>query len=231
MITIIDFSYNRSSLSKMFLKIKKIPKVNWTSDKPHNLKPKFSTFFFLCFGLILFGLGEALIVTASIGVSPWFVLHQGLSFISGYSIGITTFVVSLVALLLWIPLSQRPGIGTIANAIIISIVLDVILPFLPYPENYIFQLLQVIIGILIIGIGSGYYLAANLGPGPRDGLMTGLQRKTKQSFSIIRSGIEISVVLVGWYLGGIVGIGTILYALTIGPSVSLGLYIVGKIMK
>ena len=138
---------------------------------------------------------------------------------------------SLGVLLLWIPLSQRPGIGTIANAIIISIVLDVTLPFLPYPENYIFQLLQVIIGILIIGIGSGYYLAANLGPGPRDGLMTGLQRKTKQSFSIIRSGIEISVVLVGWYLGGIVGIGTILYALTIGPSVSLGLYIVGKIMK
>ena len=216
---------------KLIFTIKKIPILSWSSEQELNFKPNVLTLSYLIYGLILFGLGEALIVTASIGVSPWFVLHQGLSFISGYSIGITTFVVSLVVLLLWIPLSQRPGIGTIANAIIISIVLDVTLPFLPYPENYIFQLLQVIIGILIIGIGSGYYLAANLGPGPRDGLMTGLQRKTKQSFSIIRSGIEISVVLVGWYLGGIVGIGTILYALTIGPSVSLGLYIVGKIMK
>jgi len=216
---------------KLIFTVKKIPILSWSSKQELNYKPNVLTLYYLTFGLILFGLGEALIVTASIGVSPWFVLHQGLSFISGYSIGITTFVVSLVVLLLWIPLSQRPGIGTIANAIIISIVLDVTLPFLPYPENYIFQLLQVIIGILIIGIGSGYYLAANLGPGPRDGLMTGLQRKTKQSFSIIRSGIEISVVLVGWYLGGIVGIGTILYALTIGPSVSLGLYIVGKIMK
>ena len=216
---------------KLIFTVKKIPILSWSSEQELNFKPNVLTLYYLIFGLILFGLGEALIVTASIGVSPWFVLHQGLSFISGYSIGITTFVVSLVVLLLWIPLSQRPGIGTIANAIIISIVLDVTLPFLPYPENYIFQLLQVIIGILIIGIGSGYYLAANLGPGPRDGLMTGLQRKTKQSFSIIRSGIEISVVLVGWYLGGIVGIGTILYALTIGPSVSLGLYIVGKIMK
>ena len=216
---------------KLIFTVKKIPILSWSSKQELNYKPNVLTLYYLIFGLILFGLGEALIVTASIGVSPWFVLHQGLSFISGYSIGITTFVVSLVVLLLWIPLSQRPGIGTIANAIIISIVLDVTLPFLPYPENYIFQLLQVIIGILIIGIGSGYYLAANLGPGPRDGLMTGLQRKTKQSFSIIRSGIEISVVLVGWYLGGIVGIGTILYALTIGPSVSLGLYIVGKIMK
>lgn len=216
---------------KLIFTVKKIPILSWSSKQELNYKPNVLSLYYLVFGLILFGLGEALIVTASIGVSPWFVLHQGLSFISGYSIGITTFVVSLVVLLLWIPLSQRPGIGTIANAIIISIVLDVTLPFLPYPENYIFQLLQVIIGILIIGIGSGYYLAANLGPGPRDGLMTGLQRKTKQSFSIIRSGIEISVVLVGWYLGGIVGIGTILYALTIGPSVSLGLYIVGKIMK
>ena len=216
---------------KLIFTIKKIPIFSWSSEQELNYKPNVLTLYYLIFGLILFGLGEALIVTASIGVSPWFVLHQGLSFISGYSIGITTFIVSLGVLLLWIPLSQRPGIGTIANAIIISIVLDVTLPFLPYPENYIFQLLQVIIGILIIGIGSGYYLTANLGPGPRDGLMTGLQRKTKQSFSIIRSGIEISVVLVGWYLGGIVGIGTILYALTIGPSVSLGLYIVGKIMK
>ncbi len=216
---------------KLIFTIKKIPILSWSSEQELNYKPNVLTLYYLIFGLILFGLGEALIVTASIGVSPWFVLHQGLSFISGYSIGITTFIVSLGVLLLWIPLSQRPGIGTIANAIIISIVLDVTLTFLPYPENYIFQLLQVIIGILIIGIGSGYYLAANLGPGPRDGLMTGLQRKTKQSFSIIRSGIEISVILVGWYLGGIVGIGTILYALTIGPSVSLGLYIVGKIMK
>ena len=211
------------------LTLKKIPQLYWSSSYEFNLKPKKITIFYLVLGLILFGIGEALLVTANIGVSPWFVLHQGLAFKTGYSIGITTFIVSVVVLLLWFPLKQKPGIGTILNAILISVVLDLSILFLPYPTNFFYQLIQVIFGILIIGIGSGFYLAANLGPGPRDGLMTGLNKQTNQSLSLIRTFLELSAVGIGFYLGGIVGIGTILYAVGIGFSVSVGLFVVGKI--
>tara|TARA_B100000029_G_scaffold304413_1_gene297288 strand:+ start:168 stop:833 length:666 start_codon:yes stop_codon:yes gene_type:complete len=213
------------------LTLKKIPKVSWSSSDEYNLKPKKLTIFYLIIGLVLFGLGETLLVTANIGVSPWFVLHQGLSFKTGYSIGITTFIVSIIAILLWLPLKQKPGIATILNAILISIVVDLSLPFLPQPKYFILQLFQVMFGMFIIGIGSGFYLAANLGPGPRDGLMTGINKQTNLSFSFIRIIIELSAVGLGFYLGGIVGIGTILYALGIGFSVSLGLFLVGKFYK
>ena len=213
------------------LRLKKIPHLKWSSSQELNFKPKFITLFYLFFGLTLFGIGETLLVTANIGVSPWFVLHQGLSFITSYSIGVTTFIVSICVLFLWIPLRQKPGIGTIMNAIIISVVIDFSLPYLPSPNNIYFQILQVIIGIFIIGIGSGFYLIANLGPGPRDGLMTGLQRKTNVSITLIRTFIELSAVAIGFYLGGILGFGTILYALGIGFSVSSGLYIVQKFFK
>jgi uncharacterized membrane protein YczE len=210
------------------LTLKKIPELQWSSKYEYNLKPKKITIFYLIFGLILFGIGEALLVTASIGVSPWFVLHQGLAFKTGYTIGITTFIVSIVVLLLWFPLKQKPGIGTILNAILISVVIDLSLFILPYPKEFLFQFLQVIIGILIIGIGSGYYLIANLGPGPRDGLMVGLSKQTNQSIAFVRTILELSVVGIGFLLGGIVGIGTIIYAICIGFSVSLGLFLVGK---
>ena len=134
-------------------------------------------------------------------------------------------------LCLWIPLKQKPGIGTILNTIIISIVLDVSLPYLPTPESFFLQILQVIIGVLIVGLGSGFYLIANLGPGPRDGLMTGLQKMTNLSIALIRAIIEISAVIVGWYLGGVVGIGTVVFALGIGPFVSAGLFFVGRYIK
>ena len=212
-------------------RLKKIPHLKWSSNQELNFKPKFITLFFLLFGLTLFGIGETLLVTANIGVSPWFVLHQGLSFITGYSIGVTTFIVSICVLFIWIPLRQKPGIGTILNAIIISVVIDFSLPYLPSPNNIYFQIFQVIIGIFIIGIGSGFYLISNLGPGPRDGLMTGLQRKTNVSITLIRTFIELSAVVIGFYLGGILGFGTILYALGIGFSVSSGLYIVQKFFK
>ncbi len=211
--------------------LKKIPNLIWSSNHELNFKPKFITIFYLLLGLTLFGIGETLLVTANIGVSPWFVLHQGLSFKTGYSIGATTFIVSIFVLFLWIPLRQKPGIGTIMNAIVISIVLDYTLPYLPRPSNIFFQITQVIFGIFIIGIGSGFYLIANLGPGPRDGLMTGLQRKTNFSITLIRTFLEISAVGIGFYLGGILGLGTILYALGIGFSVSFGLFIVGQIFK
>jgi len=213
------------------LTLKKIPQLEWSSSYEFNLKPKKVTIFYLILGLVLFGIGEALLVTANIGVSPWFVLHQGLAFKTGYSIGITTFFVSVIVLLLWFPLKQKPGIGTILNAILISVVLDLSIIILPYPTDFFYQLMQVFIGILIIGIGSGFYLAANLGPGPRDGLMTGLNKKTNKSLALIRTFLELSAVGIGFYLGGIVGIGTLIYAIGIGFSVSTGLFIVGKIYK
>ena len=211
--------------------LRKIPVLSWSSVDTLNLKPKSITLIYLILGLILFGLGETLLITAGVGVSPWTVLAQGISFKTGYSIGLTTFFVSIGVLCLWIPLRQKPGVGTILNTIIVSIVIDVSLPYLPAPELLVFQILQVIIGIVIVGLGSGFYLIANLGPGSRDGLMTGLQKKTNLPISLIRAILEISAVTVGWYLGGIVGIGTIVFALAIGPFVSAGLFFVGRYIK
>ena len=211
--------------------LRKIPVLSWSSVDTLNLKPKSITLTYLIIGLILFGLGETLLITAGVGVSPWTVLAQGISFKTGYSIGLTTFFVSLGVLCLWIPLRQKPGVGTILNTIIVSIVIDVSLPYLPTPELLLFQILQVIIGVVIVGLGSGFYLIANLGPGSRDGLMTGLQKKTNLPIYLIRAILEISAVTVGWYLGGIVGIGTIVFALAIGPFVSAGLFFVGRYIK
>ena len=210
------------------LKIKKIPNLSWSSNDPFNFKPKLKTFFYLVLGLILFGLGETLLITANQGVSPWTVLAQGLAFQLNLSIGITTFIVSIIVLLLWYPLKQKPGLGTILNVILISIVIDLLIPILPYPKTMFYQIIQSLIAVLIVGIGSGFYLTANLGPGPRDGLMTGLQKLTNQPIAIIRTVIEITAVVIGFYLGGVVGIGTLLFAFGIGPSVSLGIFIVIK---
>ncbi len=211
------------------LTLKKIPNLSWSSSYEYNLKPNKLTIIYLIFGLILFAIGEALLLNANIGVSPWFVLHQGLSFKTGYTIGVTTFIISVLVLLFWFPLKQKPGIGTILNAILISIFLDITLPFLPKPQVFLLQFIQMIIGILIIGIGSGFYLIANLGPGPRDGLMTGINKQTNFPLSYIRTFLELTAVLLGYYLGGIVGLGTIVSAFTIGFSVSFGLFIVGKL--
>ena len=211
--------------------LRKIPVLSWSSVDTLNLKPKSITLIYLILGLILFGLGETLLITAGVGVSPWTVLAQGISFKTGYSIGLTTFFVSIGVLCLWIPLRQKPGVGTILNTIIVSIVIDVSLPYLPAPELLVFQILQVIIGVVIVGLGSGFYLIANLGPGSRDGLMTGLQKITNLSIALIRAIIEISAVIVGWYLGGVVGIGTVVFALGIGPFVSAGLFFVGRYIK
>ena len=211
--------------------LRKIPVLSWSSFDTLNLKPKSITLIYIILGLILFGLGETLLITAGVGVSPWTVLAQGISFKTGYSIGLTTFFVSIGVLCLWIPLKQKPGVGTILNTIIVSIVIDVSLSYLPAPELLVFQILQVIIGVVIVGLGSGFYLIANLGPGSRDGLMTGLQKKTNLPIYLIRAILEISAVTVGWYLGGIVGIGTIVFALTIGPFVSAGLFFVGRYIK
>ena len=213
------------------LKIKKIPDLSWSSNDPFNFKPKLNTFTYLVLGLILFGVGETLLITANQGVSPWTVLAQGLSFQFNLSIGVTTFIVSIIVLFFWYPLKQKPGLGTLLNVILISIVIDVSNPILPYPKTLFYQIIQSVIAVLIVGIGSGFYLTANLGPGPRDGLMTGLQKLTDKPIALIRTILEVSAVLIGFYFGGIVGIGTLLFAFGIGPAVSLGIFIVMKFFK
>ena len=213
----------------MFLKIKKIPKVYWTSEKPHNFKPKFSTFFFLCFGLMLFGLGEGLLIVSFTGASPWSVLAQGISLKVNLSIGTITLLISIAVLILWIPLGQKPGMGTIFNALIIALMIDLCIKFVPTPSSYINQLVLAVVSVVMVGIGGGIYLVSNLGAGPRDGLMIGLQKVTNFPIAAVRATLEISVVSVGWYLGGTVGIGTLLFAFGIGPCVALGLHTVNKI--
>ena len=212
----------------MFLSIKNVPKVSWSSDKPLNIKPKITTFFFLCFGLTLFGLGEGLLIVSTAGASPWSVLAQGIYLNVGFSVGVITILISAGVLILWIPLNQKLGIGTILNAIIIGLMIDVCIKFVPTPENYISQLFLALIAVLTVGLGGGIYLVANLGSGPRDGLMIGLQKKTNFPIASVRAFLEITVMSIGWYLGGTVGVGTLLFAFGIGPAVALGLYIVGK---
>ena len=215
----------------MFLKIKNIPKVDWSSEKPYNFKPKLSTFFFLCFGLTLFGLGEGLLIVSFTGASPWSVLAQGISLNINLSIGTITLLISIAVLILWIPLRQKPGMGTIFNALIIAIMIDLCVKFVPTPSNYIHQLILAVISVLTVGIGGGIYLVSNLGAGPRDGLMIGLQKVSNLPIAAVRATLEITVVTVGWYLGGTVGIGTLLFAFGIGPCVALGLYLVKKIFN
>jgi len=207
-----------------FLLIKKIPTLFWSAPKPLTIRPPLISFGTLCFGLALFGLGEALLIASGAGVSPWTVFAEGVTNVTGWSIGLATFIISFCVLLTWVPLRQIPGIGTIANAIIIALMLDFSLPYLPKPDGFMLQSLQALIGVLVTGFGGGIYLIANLGPGPRDGLMTGLQQLTNLPIAWVRSGIEISVVIIGWYLGGTVGLGTMLFAFLIGPSVAASLY-------
>ena len=212
----------------MFLTIKNIPKVSWSSKNPLNLNPKFSTFFYLCIGLTLFGFGEGLLIVSYTGASPWSVLAQGISLNISLSVGIVTFFVSLFALSLWFFLNQKPGIGTVLNIIIIAAMIDFSIIFIETPASYVGQLTMAVVAVLLVGLGSGIYLIANLGPGPRDGLMTGIQRKTNLPIATVRAFLEITVVTIGWYLGGTVGIGTLLFAFGIGPAVALGLFIVKK---
>ena len=181
----------------MFLKIKNIPKVNWSSDKPYNFKPKFSTLFFLCFGLMLFGLGEGLLIVSFTGASPWSVLAQGVSLNVNLSIGTITFLISIGVLILWIPLGQKPGMGTIFNALIIALMIDLCIKFVPTPSNYIHQFILAVISVIMVGIGGGIYLVSNLGAGPRDGLMIGLQKVSNLPIAAVRATLEITVVGIG----------------------------------
>jgi uncharacterized membrane protein YczE len=215
-----------------FLKIKDIPTVQWSSDRPLNFKPNVKTLFYLVLGLAIFGFGESLLIHSMIGLSPWLVLAEGIAINLNWSIGFATFVCSVGVLLIWLPLKQKPGVGTILNIIIIAGTIDLSMYLFNFLTNsYFTNLIVGLLGVILVGLGSGIYLIANLGPGPRDGLMTGLQRVTQYPIAWVRVCIEVSVVGVGWILGGTVGVGTLLFAFGIGPAVAFGLHLVTKINK
>ena len=212
-----------------FLKIRVIPALFWTSPKALTFKPPITSFFMLIVGLTIFGLGETLLLAAGVGVSPWTVFAQGVSFRSGWSIGVSTAVISSFVLLTWWFLKQKPGLGTILNIIIISLVLDFCLPFLPKFDAVFPKILMAMTGVLVTGFGGAIYLIANLGPGPRDGLMTGLQRLTNYPLAAVRGSIEISVVGFGVLLGGKAGLGTLFFAFGIGPALAISIMLLNKL--
>jgi uncharacterized membrane protein YczE len=183
--------------------------------------------FKLVLGLSIFGVGVALMIDARVGIPPWDVLHQGVARLTGLRIGTVTTLMAIPILSIWALLRERPGIGTVANALIIGPVVNMTLPLLPSFETLWMQLAQMIAGVLVVALGTAIYIGAALGPGPRDGLMTGLARRTGLSVRVCRTAIEVAVLAIGWLLGGNVGIGTLIFALGIGPSVQFMFKLLG----
>ena len=183
----------------------------------------------LIFGLMIFGVGEAFLVVTSLGNSPWVVLSEGISLNSNLNIGESTFLVSVVVLLFWIPLRQKPGFGTLANIVVIAASIELGLLIIPTVENIYFKYFYVLFGIALVGIGSALYITCGLGTGPRDGLMTGLHYKTGVRVGRVRLGIEVVALSIGAFLGGSLGIGTALFALLIGQSVAISLGVLGRL--
>ncbi|WP_405672715.1 YitT family protein [Streptomyces sp. NBC_01530] len=168
-------------------------------------------------GLALYGASSALLVEAGLGLEPWNVLHQGLAELTGLTIGVVSIIVGSAVLLLWIPLRQRPGLGTVSNVFVVGLAMDGTLALVPNVHSLAVRIPLLVAGILLNGVATGLYISARFGPGPRDGLMTGLHRHTGRSIRLMRTAIEVAVVATGFALGGTVGIGTVLYAVSIGP--------------
>ena len=181
-------------------------------------------------GLALYGFSTALLVNSDLGLDPWDVFHQGLAERIGIKIGIATVVTSALVMLFWIQLRQRPGVGTISNAIVIGLVVDAVLTFLPDPDAIAPRSVFLASGIVLNGIATGMYIGAGLGPGPRDGLMTGWAARSGRTIRLVRTLIEVAVLIVGWFLGGTVGVGTAAYALAIGPlaHIFIPLFTIGR---
>jgi uncharacterized membrane protein YczE len=178
-------------------------------------------------GLWLFGTGEALVVSSELGNSPWTVLAEGVSLHTPLSIGAATFVIGAFVLLCWIPLRERPGLGTVLNGIVIGVAIDATLALLPHLGTLAVRWVALVVGIGAVGLGSGLYLTAALGPGPRDGIMTGLNARYGWPLAAVRTCIELTAVTVGFALGGTAGIGSLLFAILIGPAVGVGVRLIG----
>ena len=168
-------------------------------------------------GLALYGASDALVIRAALGLDPWDVFHQGLSRLSGISIGVVSIVVGAAVLLLWWPIRQRPGLGTVSNVFLVGTFIDLTMAVVPQYHALAVRIPLLVAGVVLNGLATGLYITARYGPGPRDGLMTGLHRRTGRSLRLIRTGIELSVLVAGYVLGGGIGVGTVLYAVSIGP--------------
>jgi uncharacterized protein len=208
-----------------------IPRLPWSAPSPATWRPARSTLVALLLGLVMFGIGEAALVNAGLGVSPWTVLAQGIAQHTPLDVGEATIAVSVVVLLGWIPLRQRPGLGTVLNIVVIGLMLDAAIRFLPHPHALGWQLLQVAAGIAAIGVGSALYLTANLGPGPRDGWMTGIHRVTGLGIATVRTSLELSALIAGGLLGGHVGVGTFAFAILVGYALAATLRVLVAVTR
>ena len=206
---------------------KTVPHTPWTANSRWDLKPfRVSVLFF---GLFIFGLGDALVIQSTIGNGSWSVLAQGVSGKLDITMGWSTFAISTLVLLLWIPLREKPGFGTLSNIVIIAAAIQVGVTFFPAQDDYFIGILYCLLGIAMVGSGSALYITCGLGPGPRDGLMTALHKTSGVRIGRVRLGIESSVLIAGWLLGGTVGLGTVLFTLLIGQSIAIALGVVSRV--
>jgi uncharacterized membrane protein YczE len=206
---------------------KTVPITPWRAD--HRWQLSFSRVCILFFGLAIFGLGDSLLVQGDVGNAPWTVFSQGLTFKTGLSIGWATFFISIFVLLIWIPLGEKPGFGTLSNIVLIATFIEIGTNIFPKQSSVLVGIVYSLVGIAMVGLGSALYITCGLGPGPRDGAMTGIHYKTGVRVGRVRMGIELVVLTIGWLMGGRVGIGTALFALLIGQSVAIFLGIVARL--
>ena len=216
-----------SSLIKALKPHKTVPITPWRANSRWDLSPL--RVFILFFGLAIFGLGDSLFIQAGIGNAPWTVFAEGLTYKTGMSIGFATFVISVFVLLLWIPLKERPGFGTLSNIVLIATFIELGTHIFPEANTFAVGVIYNFIGISLVGIGSALYITCGLGPGPRDGAMTGLHYRTGVRVGRVRMAIEVTVLAIGFLMGGTVGVGTALFALFIGQSVAISLGILARL--
>ena len=205
---------------------KTVPQTPWRAK--HRWDLSFGRVLILFFGLTIFGIGDAFVVQSNIGNAPWTVFAQGLSLKTGLTLGWATFFTGCAVLLLWIPLKEKPGFGTLSNIALIAIAIQVGVTIFPTQDSYALGVLYCLVGIAMVGIGSSLYITCGLGPGPRDGLMTAIHNRSGVRIGRVRLGIEGTVLIAGWLLGGTVGLGTLLFATLIGQSIAVALGVVSR---
>lgn len=203
-----------------------IPKMSWSAD--HQWQLKFSSLWVISLATMLMGVGEGLLVLANLGSSPWTVFSQGIALQTGLSIGVVVAIVSVVVLLLWIPLKLRFGLGTILNIIFIALFIDLTVQYMPSPDGFIVRFVMMIAGLLLFGISTTFYLSCYLGAGPRDGLMVGICQHYGWKVGVVRTSLEVLVCLLGFWLGGTVGISTVAFALGVGWIIQYTAYFLLK---
>lgn len=218
---------NFSAIRNFLAPHKTIPNTPWRAE--HRWQLSLPRVAILWFGLAIFGLGDALIVQGNIGNAPWTVFAQGLSLKTDLSLGLCTFIISVAVLLIWIPLKERPGFGTLSNIVLIASFIQIGISIFPLQQSYAAGILFALSGVALVGIGSSLYITCGLGPGPRDGAMTGIHKASGVRVGRVRLGIELTVLAVGWLMGGTVGLGTLIFAVLIGESIAISLGVVARL--